>query len=103
MARDDDEAGSYRSSGGLEDALRDPSFGVRMSNEAGVSFAGSRQRQAQSQQLLLQLDEDTQWADQRGKEINQIVKSIVQLNELFRDLSQMVVDQVSWSLKGPPG
>jgi hypothetical protein len=98
MARDDDESGSCLG-GGLEDALRDPSFGVRsFNNEAGVGLAGSasRQDQTQSQQrLLLQLEEDTQWADQRSKEINQIVKSIVQLNELFRDLSQMVVDQVS--------
>lgn len=32
---------------------------------------------------------------QREQEIHQIVQSIHELNEIFRDVAQMVVDQVS--------
>ncbi|CAG0918472.1 unnamed protein product [Notodromas monacha] len=83
MAAEDDLNATY--SNGLEDALRDPLFGIKSPDSVGG--IGSQR------QLLLRMEEDTSWADQRDKEISQIVKSIVQLNELFRDLSQMVVEQ----------
>lgn len=39
------------------------------------------------------VEDNTTSVRQREKEITQIVKSIQDLNEIFRDLSQMVVDQ----------
>ncbi|KAJ8925914.1 hypothetical protein NQ315_009766 [Exocentrus adspersus] len=54
-------------------------------------FVNSRQM---SQQQLLMLEEDnTRMAQEREQEVNAIVKSIMDLNEIFKDLSQMVVDQ----------
>lgn len=45
----------------------------------------------------LQLVEDNaQLTLQREKEISQIVKSIHDLNEIFKDLASMVVDQVNY-------
>lgn len=47
-----------------------------------------------SQQQLLLLEEDnTRMTQQREQEVNAIVKSIVDLNEIFKDLSRMVSDQ----------
>ena len=37
---------------------------------------------------------NTKLLNERENEINHIVKSIVDLNELFKDLATMVVDQV---------
>lgn len=45
------------------------------------------------QQLLMLEEENTRFAQEREKEVNAIVKSIVDLNEIFKDLSQMVSDQ----------
>lgn len=50
-------------------------------------------KQATQQQLLLLEEENTLLAVQREQEVNSIVKSIVDLNDLFKDLSQMVQDQ----------
>ena len=48
-----------------------------------------------SQQQLLLLEEDnTRMAARREHEVRQIVKSIVDLNDIFKDLAQMVADQV---------
>lgn len=52
------------------------------------------QKQALSQkQLLLMQEESTQFAAQREEEVNKIVRSIVDLNEIFKDLGQMVNEQ----------
>lgn len=54
-------------------------------------FINSKQM---SQQQLLMLEEDnTRLAQEREQEVNAIVKSIMDLNDIFKDLSQMVVDQ----------
>lgn len=45
------------------------------------------------QQLLFLEEENTRITQQREQEVNAIVKSIVDLNEIFRDLSKMVSDQ----------
>lgn len=45
------------------------------------------------QQLLYIEEENTKLAQQREQEVNSIVKSIVDLNDIFKDLSQMVADQ----------
>nr|XP_023030260.1 syntaxin-16 [Leptinotarsa decemlineata] len=45
------------------------------------------------QQLLMLEEENTRYAQEHEQEVNAIVKSILDLNEIFKDLSQMVVDQ----------
>ena len=50
-----------------------------------------------SEQMQL-VDNNTQLVNQRDKEIAHIVRSIQDLNEIFKDLSQMVVDQVNHDL-----
>lgn len=54
-------------------------------------FVGSRQMT--QQQLLVLEEENTKFVQEREQEINAIVKSIVDLNSIFKDLSQMVADQ----------
>jgi syntaxin 16 len=55
-----------------------------------------------SQQQLLLLEEDnTRMAARREHEVRQIVKSIVDLNDIFKDLAQMVADQVITILYEP--
>ena len=49
----------------------------------------NRQEQLQATRV------NTQLLNEREQEINNIVKSIHDLNELFKDLATMVVDQVS--------
>ncbi|CAG9838321.1 unnamed protein product [Diabrotica balteata] len=50
-------------------------------------------KQVTQQQLLMLEEENTRFANEREQEVNAIVKSIIDLNEIFKDLSQMVVDQ----------
>lgn len=45
------------------------------------------------QQLLILEEENTNFVHQREQEVNAIVKSIVDLNDIFKDLSQMVAEQ----------
>ena len=45
-------------------------------------------------QLML-MEENTVMVEEREKEIRQIVQSISDLNEIFRDLAGMVVEQVT--------
>lgn len=44
-------------------------------------------------QLLLMQEENTKMVEEREQEVNKIVKSIVDLNEIFKDLGNMVHDQ----------
>jgi hypothetical protein len=46
------------------------------------------------QQLLLLEEDNARMAAQREHEVQQIVKSIIDLNYIFKDLAQMVADQV---------
>lgn len=46
------------------------------------------------QQLLLLEEDNTRMAAHREHEVRQIVKSIVDLNDIFKDLAHMVADQV---------
>ncbi|KAH8874044.1 Syntaxin-16 [Schistosoma japonicum] len=50
--------------------------------------------ESQKQRRSLLLTENTNMVVQREQEIHQIVQSIHELNEIFRDVAQMVVDQV---------
>lgn len=52
-------------------------------------------RQMTQQQLLYLEEENIQVAQQREQEINSVVRSIVELNQIFKDLGQMVLDQGS--------
>lgn len=54
-------------------------------------FINSKQKS--QQQLLMLEEENTVFAQEREKEVNAIVKSIMDLNEIFKDLGQMVADQ----------
>lgn len=47
-----------------------------------------------AQQQLLLLEDNTRMAARREHEVRQIVKSIVDLNDIFKDLAHMVADQV---------
>ena len=47
------------------------------------------------QQLLLLEEENTKMVARREHEVQQIVKSIADLNDIFKDLAHMVADQVS--------
>lgn len=53
-------------------------------------FVNSKMTQ---QQLLYLEEENTKLAAQREQEVNNIVKSIVDLNDIFKDLSNMVANQ----------
>lgn len=50
-------------------------------------------RQMTQQQLLLLEEDNTRYAQEREQEVNAVVKSIMDLNDIFKDLSQMVSDQ----------
>lgn len=49
--------------------------------------------EARKQKNAFLIEENTNMVVQREQEINQIVKSIHELSEIFRDVAQMVVDQ----------
>lgn len=46
-------------------------------------------------QLAL-VEQNTLMVEEREREIRQIVQSISDLNEIFRDLGAMIVEQVHW-------
>jgi t-SNARE complex subunit, syntaxin len=59
-------------------------------------FESSRPGVSKTQQQLLLMEEDNAaQARIRSQEVDHIVKSIVDLNHLFKDLSHMVVHQVN--------
>lgn len=59
-----------------------------------LSIGGDRSTEGQSQMQLLMLEEEnTRAAMHREAEVRQIVKSIVDLNDIFKELSHMVADQ----------
>lgn len=55
-------------------------------------FLNSNNKMTQQQLLYLE-EENTKFVQQREQEVNNIVKSIVDLNDIFKDLSQMVAEQ----------
>jgi len=46
-----------------------------------------------SKEQLLFLEDNTWMVEQREREVTQVVRSIAELNEIFKDLGQIVVDQ----------
>lgn len=69
--------------------------GVAMDDDAIDDYFVNKSVMGQTQQQLLMLEEEnnSKYAQEREQEVNAIVKSIVDLNAIFKDLSQMVVDQ----------
>ena len=47
-----------------------------------------------SDNQLSQLEDNTEVIEQREKEIQSIVQSISQINEMYKDLATMIVEQV---------
>ncbi|XP_054275233.1 syntaxin-16-like [Macrosteles quadrilineatus] len=63
----------------------DRAFSLSTAQQGGLT-------QTQTQLLLLE-EENTRRAEHREAEVRQIVKSIVDLNDIFKDLAHMVADQ----------
>lgn len=60
---------------------------------------GRGQSHLMTQQQLLLLEEDNmRLAEKREEEVKQIVKSIVDLNQIYKDFAQMVTHQVPLKL-----
>lgn len=63
-------------------------------NYEDENLEGSFQKQNLNQkQLLLMQEENTKMVAEREEEVNKIVKSIVDLNDIFKDLAHMVNEQ----------
>ena len=58
-----------------------------------IELSNSNNGRINTQELLL-LEDNSKFVRQREKEINVIVKSIVELNTVFKDLAHMVTEQV---------
>ncbi|GJQ86948.1 putative glycosyltransferase like family [Trypoxylus dichotomus] len=71
-------------------ALEDDVMFAHGDEDIDSTFMNSRNNQ---QELLYLEEENTRMIQQREQEVNAIVKSIVDLNAIFKDLSQMVADQ----------
>lgn len=71
-------------------ALEDDMMFAQGDEDIDSTFMNSRNNQ---QELLYLEEENTRIVQQREQEVNAIVKSIVDLNSIFKDLSQMVADQ----------
>ena len=62
-----------------------------------IELSNSNNGRINTQELLL-LEDNSKFVRQREKEINVIVKSIVELNTVFKDLAHMVTEQVRSTL-----
>ena len=58
-----------------------------------IELSNSSNGRINTQELLL-LEDNSKFVREREKEINVIVKSIVELNTVFKDLAHMVTEQV---------
>ena len=58
-----------------------------------LTSSNSNNGRINTQELLL-LEDNSKFVQEREKEINVIVKSIVELNTIFKDLAHMVTEQV---------
>lgn len=66
-----------------------------MDNDSIDQVFGRGPAYSMTQQQLLLLEEDNlRLAEKREEEVKQIVKSIVDLNQIYKDLAQMVTHQV---------
>lgn len=72
-------------------ALEDDVMFAHGDEDIDNCFVNSRNNQ--QQELLYLEEENTKITQQREQEVNTIVKSIIDLNSIFKDLSQMVADQ----------
>jgi len=58
-----------------------------------VGEENSQKVKVANQQQLLMLEENTTFVEQREKEIQNVVRSIFELNTIFKEMSHMVADQ----------
>lgn len=70
----------------------DTTFGNGSISEEDLLMEGGFSKEFTKDQLLF-LEDNTQAVQQREREIAQIVRSIAELNEIFKDLAQMVAEQ----------
>ncbi|XP_072948097.1 syntaxin-16 [Epargyreus clarus] len=71
-----------------------PSTSAQTYQEDDKNLDGMFQKQAMSQkQLMLMQEENTKMVAEREEEVNKIVRSIVDLNDVFKDLAHMVHEQ----------
>ncbi|XP_050671330.1 syntaxin-16 isoform X2 [Leptidea sinapis] len=59
------------------------------------NYTDDNQHSINQKQLLLMQEENTQMIAEREQEVNKIVRSIVDLNDIFKDLAHMVHEQGS--------
>ena len=57
-------------------------------------FLGTEQRQTWSKNDVFLLEENTKMVEQREREIQSVVKSISDLNVIFKELAVMISEQV---------
>lgn len=63
---------------------------------SALSFQSNLNFQGFTSAQMQMAEENTRLVLEREKEVHQIVRSINDLNEIFKDLATMVVDQVSF-------
>ncbi|XP_044727368.1 syntaxin-16 [Chrysoperla carnea] len=56
-------------------------------------MANQMQKQMTQQQLVLLEEENTRFAQEREREVNQVVKTIYEINDIYKELAQMVSEQ----------
>lgn len=71
----------------------DDDYNLLDEDEIDAYFVRAKAPSVSQQQLLYLEEENTRMAQQREQEVNSIVKSILDLNGIFKELSQMVADQ----------
>lgn len=76
----------------------DNMLGNSSSNSYGQQLQMQQPNQAQSFAAILIEEENAKMAEQWEREANQIASSVVELNNIFKDLAHMVVQQVSLKL-----
>lgn len=70
--------------------MTDPEIDVDREFELGPGFTGEQKQQ------MLREDTIARLAEERQQEVNQIVSSIADLNLIFKDLGQMIAEQVRY-------
>lgn len=73
-------------------------FGNGSTNSYGQQLQKQQSNQTQTFAAILIEEENAKMAAQWERETNQITSSVVELNNIFKDLAHMVVEQVSRNL-----
>ena len=86
-AREEKSSRYFADDGGTGGVASDPFESIELTS------SNSNNGRINTQELLL-LEDNSKFVQEREKEINVIVKSIVELNTIFKDLAHMVTEQV---------